>query len=90
VIEDVKDRVFEFTNKSGIRYYQIPPTRNFLIENHDGKWIYWGLVHILGLTHDYVNKTTSGTFKLISIFSPDEMKMAHGMIDGNHETQFFK
>ena len=38
-----------------------------LFENRDGKWIYWGLVHIIETTCDYVNKTTSGKFKIIYI-----------------------
>ena len=51
--EDFKDRIFEFTNKPEIRMYKVPPVRNFLVENRDGKWIYWGLVHILEVHHDY-------------------------------------
>src|SRR3989344_6370518 len=42
--ENFKERVFEFHDKAGIRFYHVPPNRNFLIENRDGKWIYWGLI----------------------------------------------
>lgn len=88
--EDFADKIFEFKNKSEIRIYKIPPVRNFLAENKDGKWIYWGLIHILEITHDYTKKITSGKFKIIYIYSPDEMKKAHELIDRNEATQFFK
>jgi len=60
--EDFKDKKFEFKNKPGVRVYNMPPVRNFFAENRDGKWIYWGLINILELNIDYVNKTTSGKF----------------------------
>lgn len=84
-----KERVFEFRNKSGVRLYKLPPVRNFLVENIGGKWVYWGLVHILEVTHDCVNKTTSGKFKIIYINTPEEMKKAHELIDRNPETAYF-
>ncbi len=87
--EDVLDKVFKFKNKSGIRIYKVPPVRNFLVENKNGNWVYWGLIHILEITHDYINKTTSGKFKIIYLYSPDEMKMAHKLIDRNEEAQYF-
>ena len=86
--DDFKDRVFQFQNKSGIRVYQCPPVRNFLVENRDGKWIYWGLIHITEITHDYANRSTSGKFKIIYINSPEEMVKAHDLIDRNPETKF--
>ncbi len=88
--KDFTDKIFEFRDKPEIRTYQAPPVRNFLVENKDGKWIYWGLVHILEITHDYVKKTTGGKFQLIYIYSPDEMKQAHELIDRNGDTRFFK
>lgn len=86
--EQFKDKVFEFKNKPNIRNYHMPPVRNFLVENVNGKWIYWGLVHILEVNHDYINKTTSGKFKITYINSPEEMKLAHSIIDRNSETYF--
>ena len=83
------DRIFEFKNKPKIRIYHQPPVRNFLVENKDGKWIYWGLVHILEITHNYENKTTSGKFKIIYINTPEEMREAHSIIDRNPDTDFF-
>ena len=88
--EDFQGKVFEFRDKKDIRVYQIPPVRNFLVEKtKNGKWIYWGLVHILGLTYDYENKITSGKFKIIYINTPEEMKKAHELIDRDSEASYF-
>lgn len=87
--EDFQEKIFEFINKPEIRNYQQPPVRNFLVENIEGKWVYWGLVHILEITHDYINKTTSGKFKIIYINTSEEMKKAFELIDRNPETNFF-
>lgn len=87
--EDFADRVFEFKAKPQIRNYQVPPVRNFLVENKNGKWLYWGLVHILEINHDYQNQTTSGKFKIVQIYSPNEMEKAHSLIDRNERTNFF-
>ena len=84
--EQFKDKIFEFKNKSNIRNYQMPPVRNFLVENINGKWLYWRLVHVIEVKHDYI--TTSGKFKIIYINTPDEMKMAHNIIDRNKDTLF--
>ena len=88
-VEDFKGKIFEFKDKDRIRVYQIPPVRNFLVENINDKWVYWGLVHILEITSDYVNKTTSGKFKIIYLNTPEEMKQAHKLIDRDHETNYF-
>ena len=86
--EQFKDKIFEFKNKPNVRNYHMPPVRNFLVENIDGKWLYWGLAHVLEVHHDYINKTTSGKFKIIYINTPEEMKIAHSIIDRNIETYF--
>ena len=88
--EGFKDQVFEFHDKSGVRIYKIPPVRNFLVENRDGKWIYWGLCHVLETTCDYAKRTTAGKFKIIYINTPDEMKKAHELIDRDPKTRYFK
>ena len=44
---DFEGKIFEFKNKPKIRFYQIPPIRNFLVQNINGKWLYWGLVHVI-------------------------------------------
>lgn len=88
--EDFKDKVFEFHNKPEIRVYKIPPVRNFLVQNMSGKWLYWGLIHITETTCDYVKQTTSGKFKIIYIYTPDEMQEAHSLIDRDKASDFFK
>ncbi|HUQ85329.1 MAG TPA: hypothetical protein VM077_03305 [Candidatus Limnocylindrales bacterium] len=90
VMADVTDQVFEFRDKQDIRIYKIPPVRNFLVENREGKWIYWGLVHIIEVTHDNNARTTSGKFKIIKINSPQEMKDAFSIIDTRPELNFFR
>ncbi len=87
--KDFIGKVFEFKDKKDIRIYQVPPVRNFLVENINGKWVYWGLVHILEVRHDYVNKTTSGKFKIISINTPEEMKQAFKLTDQRPEFNYF-
>jgi hypothetical protein len=88
-LENFKDIVFEFSNKPAIRLYKAPPVRNFLVENINGKWIYWGLCHVIETTCDYIDKTTSGKFKIIYINTPEEMKKVHELIDRNPDTNYF-
>ena len=87
--EEFEGKTFEFKDKSGIRVYQSPPVRNFLVENRGGKWIYWGLVHVTEIHHDYLAKTTSGKFKIVYLYTPEEITKAHGLIDRNPQTQPF-
>ncbi|MFV0485224.1 MAG: hypothetical protein ACK5MU_03315 [Candidatus Saccharimonadales bacterium] len=86
---DFDGKIFEFHDKPKIRAYHQPPVRNFLVENIDGKWLYWGLIHVLGTHHDYAKNTTSGKYKIIHIYSPEEMKQAHAIVDRNPETNYF-
>lgn len=85
----IDGKVFSFTAKPKIRVYKIPPVRNFLVEDVDGKWVYWGLCHILTIQHDYMNEQTSGTFKIIYLNSPDEMKQAFQLIDRVEANNYF-
>jgi len=89
-LDEFKDKIFAFQGKQDIRIYKIPPVRNFLVENREGKWIYWGQVHILEVTCDYVNKTTSGKFKIIRINTPEEMKTAFAVIDSRPGMNYFE
>ena len=89
-LDEFKDKIFAFQGKPDIRIYKIPPVRNFLVENREGKWIYWGQVHILEVTCDYVNKTTSGKFKIIRINTPEEMKTAFAVIDSRPGMNYFE
>ncbi len=88
--DDFKGAIFEFKNKLGVRIYHLPPVRNLLVQNIDNKWLYWGLVHITEVKHDNLKKTTSGKFKIIYIYTPEEMKQAHKLIDRNKKTDYFK
>ena len=73
-IDAVEGKVFRFKSKPSVRIYHAPPVRNFLVEDRDGKWVYWGLCFILEVTHDYEKKETSGKFKVVRLNSPEEMK----------------
>ena len=88
--DDFKDKVFEFKNKPKIRIYKLPPVRNFLVQNINGKWLYWGLIHVIEVVHDNIKQTTSGKFKIIYIYTPEEMKHAHKLIDRNKDTDFLE
>jgi hypothetical protein len=90
VASDFEGRLFEFKDKPKVRVYKLPPVRNFLVQNIDGKWLYWGLVHITEVVHDNIKQTTSGKFKLIYIYTPDEMESAHKLIDRNKETDYLE
>jgi len=73
--ELVKDREIEFKAKEKIRVYQQPPVRNHLVEDLDGKWLYWGLCYVTEITHDYVNGITSGKYKIVRLNTSEEMKI---------------
>lgn len=79
--DDFKERIFEFKDKAKIRIYHLPPVRVFLVQNINGKWLYWGLAHILETRHDNIKQTTSGKFKIIYIYTPEEMRYAYNLID---------
>ena len=89
-VDDFKNKIFEFKNKPKIRIYKLPPLRNFLVQNIDCKWLYWGLVHVVEVHHDNIKQTTSGKFKIIYIYTPEEMKHAYKLIDRNKDTDFLK
>ena len=88
-LDDFKDKVFEFKGKKDIRVYKILPVRNFLVEEIDGKWLYWGRCHIVEVHHDYVKGETSGKFKIIALNSPEQMKQSFDLIDSRPEFSFF-
>jgi len=88
--DDFKDKIFEFKDKPKIRIYKLPPIRNFLVQNINGKWLYWGLIQVIEVVHDNVKQTTSGKFKIIYIYTPEEMKHAHKLLDRNKDTDFLE
>ena len=81
--------VFEFFDKDGIRSFQQPPTVNFLVENRAGRHIYWGLIRVESIAHDYLNNTTSGRYRLQSIYTPEQMKMAAAMTGLASDLDYF-
>ncbi|MDL2235701.1 hypothetical protein LJC07_06055 [Christensenellaceae bacterium OttesenSCG-928-L17] len=90
-IDSVKDKVFSFSSKPKIRVYQQPPVRTFLVEDVEGKWVYWGLVYILSIHHDYEKGETSGTYKIIRLNSPEEMKQMFNLAHFNKpEENYFR
>ncbi len=89
-LDDVAGKVFSFRAKPSIRVYQQPPVRNFLVENRDGKWIYWGQCFILEIVHDYEKQETSGKFTVVGVNTPKQMKQAFGFLDRNPERDYFE
>lgn len=79
--KDFEGRVFEFKDKKDIRIYHGRPVRTFLVENKDGKWIYWGHVYLTEVVHNMENRTTSGKFVIHYLFTPEEMKKAFTILD---------
>jgi hypothetical protein len=76
-IEEVKDKIFEFHDKSKARIYHSPPTRCFLVHNINDKWLYWGKILIIEQTikgDSKENQTTSGKYKIIEIYEPKYQK----------------
>ena len=73
-VDDFKDKVFEF-RKPSPRVDPLPPTRAFLVQELDGKWINWGHCMIIEQTiHN--GETTSGKFKITKLHNPEYMKLA--------------
>ncbi len=69
-----KNKVFELHNKLGARLYHPAPNRCFLVQNINGKWLYWGKIIVIEQTITSENKEsqkTSGKFKIIEIYDPE-------------------
>lgn len=87
----VEGKVFRFTAKPKLRLYHVPPVRNLLVEDVDGKWVYWGLCYILSTEHNYETQETSGTFKIVRLNTPDEMKEMFKLVHiMNKEQNYFE
>lgn len=82
---DFKGRIFSFSGKKEIRLYQQPPVTNLLVENVDGDWLFWGMVEINEIHHDYVKKVTSGKYRIVQIYSPAEMKQMEKMVERKYK-----
>lgn len=79
-LEGLEDKVFEFYNKPNLRVFHSSPVGVFFAQNIDDIWLYWGLVEIQELYLDMVEKTTSGKYKIVKIFTPEEMKQAEEIL----------
>ncbi len=86
-IDIVKNMIFRFHAKPDIRLYKVPPVRNFLVEDRDGKWVYWGLCFIQSIEHDYIKKETAGTFKIVRLNTPEDMKAMFNLTHFLHPEQ---
>lgn len=90
-LDSLEDTVYTFTAKPKIRVYKIPPVRNFLVEDYNGKWIYWGLCYITSIEHNYETQETSGTFKIVRLNTPKEMQQMFDLTHfTNKEQNFFE
>lgn len=69
-VEDFVGRVFEF-KKSDLRLYNLEPTRCFLVQNIDGKWLHWGHCLIIEQTINPEKNLTSGKFVISKIYEPE-------------------
>lgn len=82
--ETLKGKEFSF-NKEDARLFHLDPVRVFLVENVNGKWLFWG--HAL-IQSQHVKKRnpgpnwkageweTSGTFIIDKIYEPEFQKLA--------------
>lgn len=89
-INPFKNKVFEFKNKPNLRIYHSPPVRVFFVQNLNDIWLYWGLVEIQELKLNMVNKTTSGKYKIVKIFTPEEMKHAEEVLHNQNNNVYFR
>ena len=70
----------EFTSiKPRARIYHLAPTRVFLVENVEGKWLFWGKIVILeqrihSKQGQPENWFTSGKFKIVDLYEPQYQK----------------
>ena len=74
ILDDVKDKVFEFKDKPNARIFHPSPNRCFLVHNINGKWLYWGKIVMLEQTikgETPETQTTSGKYKIIAIYDPE-------------------
>lgn len=81
--------IFDFHAKEGIRNFQQPPTTNFLVQNYQGTHIYWGLILMLSVTHDYVGNLTSGRYHLHTLYTPEQMKLAPDLVGLQTQLDYF-
>ena len=84
-----ENRTFSFWDKEEIRNFQQPPVKNFLVENRQGKHIYWGLITMLAVKHDYVGKVTAGRYQIHTLYTYEEIKLAARMLGLDPQLDYF-
>ena len=84
-----ENRTFSFWGKEEIRNFQQPPVKNFLVENRQGKHIYWGLITMLSVNHDYVGKVTAGRYQIHTLYTYEQMKLAARMLGLDPQLDYF-
>ena len=71
--KEFEGRIFEFRDKEGARIFHQSPVRCFLVQNINGKWLYWGKCLIIeqkikgGTKEEHV---TEGKFRITEIYDP--------------------
>jgi hypothetical protein len=73
--EDFEEKIFEF-DKPLPRIYPLPPTRTFLVQEVEGKWIKWGHCLVIEQTIYSNGDRTKGKFKITKLFDKDFIKLA--------------
>jgi hypothetical protein len=81
-LKDVRDRIFIFHDKPDRHIYQLDPVRVFLLQNINGKWLFWGKAYIQSLTIAKTfctdgswEWTTSGTYKVFEVYEPEYQRV---------------
>ena len=74
-LEQFADQVFDFCNPDRRRYHD-GGTRVLLVEEIDGRWLYWGHAQILRQTQDTPKERTEGQFMITKIYDPEYQRLA--------------
>lgn len=78
--EDFAGRIFEFANKDGARVFHLDPVRVYLVQNINGKWLFWGrvLIQSQSIARASANGSTAnsswqtaGTYKIVDVYDPE-------------------
>lgn len=79
--KQLEGETFKFADKDGPRIFHLDPVRVYLVQNIDGKWLFWGKAFVVSQTiekklgpngewkpGDWV---TSGKYKIVEVFEPE-------------------
>ena len=82
-LEDVRGRVFSFQEKPRARVFHLEPVRVFLVQNINGKWLFWGhaqiqsqtISKVLDCNGDWTNEwQTRGTYIMSAVYDPEHQR----------------